>query len=64
MTIIQLKEEAIHLSLKEQKELAAFLVHNQQVQNPDYIEEITRQIDDNTEENWVNYKDIRSELLE
>lgn len=63
MTIIQLKEEAIHLSLKEQKELATFLVHNQQVQSPDYIEKITRQIDDGTKENWVNYKAIRSELL-
>ena len=30
---------------------------------PDYIEKITRQIDDGTKESWVNYKDIRSELL-
>ena len=63
MTITQLKEEAIHLSLKEQKELATFLVHNRQIQDPDYIKKITRQIDDSTKENWVNYKDIRSELL-
>ena len=63
MTIIQLKEEAINLPLKEQKELATFLVHNQQIQNPDYMERITSQIDDTTKENWVNYKDIRSELL-
>ena len=63
MTIVQIKEAAVHLSLKEQKELATYLFHNQQIQKPDYVEEIAGQIDDEAKENWVNYKDIRSELL-
>ena len=63
MTIAQLKEEATQLEPKEQKELVAFLVNHHQTQNPDYLKQITQQIDDPEKENWVNYKDIRSELL-
>ncbi|MDA0349955.1 MAG: hypothetical protein O3C43_11080 [Verrucomicrobia bacterium] len=62
MGFAEIKENAKGLSEKERRELVAFLVHLEQSTDPDYLDRITRKIDET--EKFVWWDDVKGEFNE
>jgi hypothetical protein len=61
MTVTEIRKSVLDMSDKEQKEVLAYLVHLRQNKDPEYLNRITNQIDDENKENWVRWRDVRPE---
>lgn len=64
MSLTQLKDEAAHLSLKEQHELIAFLVARQTEQDQGFQRELAAKIDDHDPANWLDLEAVRKRYAE
>jgi hypothetical protein len=62
MGFAEIKENAKGLTEKERRELVAFLVHLEQSADPDYLDRITRKIDET--EKFVRWDDVKGEFNE
>ena len=59
MSLKELKAEAAHLPLTEQRELIAFLVSKQTMSNPQFRDRLAAKIDDANPGNWVELDDLK-----
>jgi len=59
MSLTQLKDRAAHLSLKEQRELIAFLVSIQTDKDEDFRKSLASKIDDRNPANWVELDELQ-----
>ena len=59
MSLAQLKDQATHLEIDEQRELIAFLIARQTEQDEDFKRVLTEKIDDNDPSHWVELDDLR-----
>jgi hypothetical protein len=64
VSLAQLKDEAAHLQLSEQRELIAFLISRQTEQDEDFKRTLARKIDDTDPSNWVELDDLRTRYSE
>ncbi|EDY21881.1 hypothetical protein CfE428DRAFT_0006 [Chthoniobacter flavus Ellin428] len=64
MSLTQLKDEAAHLPLAEQRELIAFLVARQTEQDEEFRRELARKIDDVDPTHWVELDDLQKRYSE
>ena len=62
MSIEQLKKEAATLSFQQQGELAAYLVQLRNRQDPDYLREMQRRIEDKDQANWLTPVEFERKL--
>ena len=59
MSLAQLKDQAVHLDLGEQRELIAFLISRQTEQDEDLKRTLARKIDDTDPAHWVELDDLQ-----
>ena len=64
MSLKQLKDQAVHLSLTEQRELIAFLVTRQPEYSKDFKRVLAEKIDDNDSSHWVELDDLQKRYAE
>lgn len=64
MSLAQLKDEAAHLPMAEQRELIAYLIARQTEQSEDFQRELGRKIDDNDPSHWVDLDDLQKRYSE
>ena len=64
MSLAQIKDQATHLEIGEQRELIAFLVSRQTEQDEDFKRTLTEKIDDNDPAHWVELDDLRKRYSE
>jgi hypothetical protein len=62
MTLVDIKREIAALDLRQQNELAAYIVHLRHQQDPEYCKELERRLDDRRPESWVRLEDAEREL--
>lgn len=62
MTIEQLKKESKTLSYSQQGELAAYLVQLRNRQDPKYLAEMQRRIEDENGKHWLTPGDFEQRL--
>ena len=62
MSMAELMREVSALSKKQQKELAAFLLHLRLQDDPAWRTEMARRIDDRNPKNWVRLEDLEKSL--
>jgi hypothetical protein len=62
MSIEQLKKEAATLSFQQQGELAAYLVQLRNRQDPEYLREMQRRIEDKDRANWLTPAEFERKL--
>ena len=59
MSLAQLKDQAVHLILAEQRELIAFLVTRQPGYRDDFKSVLAGKIDDTDPSHWVELDDLQ-----
>ena len=59
MSLAQLKDQAVHLDLGEQRELIAFLISRQTEQDEDFKRTLAQKIDDTDPSHWVELNDLQ-----
>lgn len=59
MSLAQLKDQAAHLMLDEQRELIAFLISRQAEQDEDFKAALARKIDDKDPAHWVELDELQ-----
>ena len=64
MSLAQLKDQAAHLQSAEQRELIAFLIARQTVENDSFKDTLARKIDDTNPANWVELDDVEKRFAE
>jgi hypothetical protein len=64
MSLGQLKDQAAHLPLDEQRELIAFLVARQTEQDDDFRRNLADKIDDKDPSHWVELDGLRKRYSE
>ena len=64
MSLAQLKEQAAHLQLSEQRELIAFLVAQQTAQDEDFQRALAQKIDDTDPSHWVELDALQKRYSE
>jgi len=64
MSLTQMKDEAAHLPLKEQRELIAFLVALQTEKDQEFKEKLATKIDDRDPAHWMDLEDARKRYAE
>ena len=64
MSLTQMKDEAAHLPLKEQRELIAFLVALQTEKDQEFKEKLATKIDDRDPTHWMDLEDARKRYAE
>ena len=64
MSLADLKDQAAHLQLDEQRELIAFLVARQTEQDDDFKRALAEKIDDKDPSHWVELDDLRKRYSE
>ena len=64
MSLTQMKDEAAHLPLKEQRELIAFLVALQTEKDQEFKEKLATKIDDRDPVHWMDLEDARKRYAE
>ncbi len=64
MSLAQLKDEAAHLQLDEQRELIAFLIARQTEQDESFQRTLAEKIDDNDRSRWVELDDLQKRYSE
>ena len=62
MTVEQVKREAATLSFVEQGELAAYLVQLRNRQDPEYLPEMHRRIQDTNRKHWLTPDEFEKRL--
>ena len=60
MSLAQLKDQAAHLELIEQRELIAFLISRQTEQDEDFKKTLAEKIDDTDPSHWVELDDLKN----
>ena len=64
MSLAQLKEQAVHLQLSEQRELIAFLISRQTEQDEKFKRTLAEKIDDTDPAHWVELDNLRERYSE
>jgi len=64
MSLAQLKDQAAHLQLSEQRELIAFLISRQTGQDEDFKHALAQKIDDTDPSHWVELDELRKRYSE
>ncbi|PYK96001.1 MAG: hypothetical protein DME19_21200 [Verrucomicrobia bacterium] len=64
MSLTQMKDEAAHLPLKEQRELIAFLVALQTEKDQEFKQKLATKIDDRDPAHWMDLEDARKRYAE
>lgn len=64
MSLAQLKDQAAHLQLVEQRELIAFLISQQTEKDEEFKRTLARKIDDTDPSKWVDLDDLRKRFSE
>jgi hypothetical protein len=64
VSLAQLKDEAAHLQLSEQRELIAFLIAQQTARDEDFKRILAEKIDDTDPSHWVELDDLRKRYSE
>jgi hypothetical protein len=64
MSLTQIKDQAAHLQLSEQRELIAFLISRQTEQDEDFKRTLAQKIDDPDPSHWVDLDDLRKRYSE
>jgi hypothetical protein len=59
MSLAQLKDQATHLDIEQQRELIAFLIARQTEQDSDFKHTLAQKIDDTDPSHWVDLDDLR-----
>ena len=59
MSLAQLKDQATHLEIGEQRELIAFLIARQTEQDEDFKRTLAEKIDDKEPSHWVDLDDLQ-----
>ncbi len=60
MSITEIKEGAKGLSHSERRDLVAFLLHLEESEDPDFLDEMTRKIDQS--ERFHKWEDVRDQV--
>ncbi|MDA1068344.1 MAG: hypothetical protein O3C43_17790 [Verrucomicrobia bacterium] len=60
MGFAEIKENAKDLSEQERRELVAYLVHLEQTADPNYLDKITRKIDES--EKFARWDEVKGEF--
>jgi hypothetical protein len=64
MSLAQLKDQAAHLQLVEQRELIAFLISRQTEQDDDFKRTLAQKIDDTDASHWVELDELKKRFSE
>ena len=64
MSLAQLKDQAKHLDLREQRELIAFLISRQTEQDEDFKRSLAQKIGDTDPSHWVELDDLQKRYSE
>ena len=64
MSLAQLKDQAAHLGLVEQRELIAFLISRQTEQDEEFKSALAQKIDDKDPSHWVELDELRKRYSE
>jgi spore coat protein CotH len=64
MSLAQIKDQAAHLQLLEQRELIAFLVSIQTDKDEEFRQVLSDKIDDKTPANWLELDDLQKRYAE
>jgi hypothetical protein len=62
MSLAELKEHVVTLTVEEQAELASFLSDRFRQNDPQYRELLARLIDDHNKDQWVKWDDLKKQL--
>ena len=64
MSLAQLKDQAAHLGLVEQRELIAFLISRQTEQDEEFKNALAQKIDDKDPLHWVELDELKKRYSE
>ena len=64
MSLAQLKDQAAHLQLVEQRELIAFLISRQTEQDADFQRTLAKKIDDKDPAHWIELDELQQRYSE
>jgi hypothetical protein len=64
MSLAQIKDQAAHLRLAEQRELIAFLISRQTEQDQDFKDTLARKVDDKDPAHWIELGDLQKRYSE
>jgi len=64
MSLSQLKDQATHLDIGQQRELIAFLIARQTEQDEDFKRTLAQKIDDTNPSHWVELDDLQKRYSE
>ena len=64
MSLAQLKDQAAHLGLVEQRELIAFLISRQTEQDDEFKNALAQKIDDTDPSHWVELDELKKHYSE
>jgi len=64
MSLAQLKDQATHLDLAEQRELIAFLIARQTEQDEEFQRTLAQKIDDTDPSHWVELDELQKRYSE
>ena len=64
MSLSQLKDQATHLDIGQQRELIAFLIARQTEQDEDFKRTLAQKIDDTDPSHWVELDDLQKRYSE
>lgn len=64
MSLTQLKDEAAHLPVQEQRELIAFLVARQTAQDQGFKDRLAAKIDDHDPAHWMDLEAVQKRYAE
>ena len=64
MSLAQLKDQAAHLGLVEQRELIAFLISRQTEQDEEFKNALAQKIDDKDPSHWVELDELKKRYSE
>jgi hypothetical protein len=64
MSLSQLKDQAAHLDIGQQRELIAFLIARQTEQDEDFKRTLGQKIDDSDPSHWVELDDLQKRYSE
>lgn len=62
MSFAQLKDEATHLDIQQQRELIAFLISRQTEQDADFKHTLAQKIDNTDPARWVELDEFRNDF--
>ena len=61
MVLTEIKREIDRLPDEEQRELLVYLSHQRELKDPDYLESLTKMLDDRSTECWVPLESLKKE---